>query len=352
MTTCQTQSTCAAVRPDCGWELLVTPGVDRDFEVRSEGDEATIQPRGALSRRRALRPIAWFDVTWCGQTYPELNQFMGRIEFGEGASSAKRYRPFSRDPQRRLRGLTVGAELPLIDDAELLLAAFDHFRRGALPAAGATSADRAGADSARFWNDLNWHAHGWMSLAELQLLHWCAARAAAAGGHVVEFGSYQGRSSAAIAAGIAAAGVDSLLLSFDPNELSPQQADVAMANVSAVGQRRRFVQVQRPSTAARGMLCSGCADMVFVDGRHEAESVSEDFFIADELLRPGGVLALHDVYPRRHLGYEPPHSGPLEVVEREILASGRYRVLAAAHLVLACEKVCDERAGGAAAHRA
>lgn len=333
-----------AIGPGDPVRCFATSSLLEACAINAGDGRVRLAAHASSSRKQAVRVLAWFDVQTPHGSYPELNHFMGRFDLAPGGTFE--YRPFSRDDRRTLRAVYLGPERPLIDDADLFLGAFADFaERGLNHLSGEcdAAAERATPNVRAGWSErmtrLNWHAHGWMTLGELLLLDWAARRSARNGRHVVEIGSYQGRSTATIAAALGDAGVDSLLVSIDPNELCPQQADVTLANVSAVGERRRLVQVHRRSDEVDGLLRDGTACMAFIDGSHEAPDVLADFRRCDRWLAPGGLLALHDVYPIRHLGYEPPHVGPAQIVEQVLLPGGRYLPLAAAHLTLVLKKL-------------
>lgn len=326
-----------------GVEFVVDGRLLEQFAFSLDAGALRAIPRRPAPQRRTLRPLAFVEVQTPAGLYPELTLSMGRIDFEPGRADERRYRPFTRDDQRTIRTVVVGMDRPLVEDATFFNAVFQGFVADVLSESWPERAELGTPTDVQAWAErferLNWHAHGWMSLAELHLLDWAARISAAGDRHVIEIGSYQGRSTAAIAAALGDRGVQSLVLSVDPNELSAQQADVARANVAAVGEAARLVQVQRTSRAVRSLFADNIACMAFIDGCHDAADVLADFRLCDRLLAPGGVLAFHDVYPIRHLGYTPPRTGPAEVIEQVVLPSGRYRPLAAAHLLLALRKM-------------
>ncbi len=313
------------------------------FDTNLDGQTLCITPRTPTPQRRLLRPVAHFEVaTDCGH-YPELNLMMGRIEFGAGDASAKRYRPFSRDPARTLKTLYLGPEKLDGDDPGYFGAVCGHWNAQLSPelspwieALGSvTDVD----DRMERFDFLHRHAHGWFHLMEMNLLDLMVRASARAGRHVIEIGTYQGRSSAVLAAALGDCGTDSLVFTIDPNELSDQQADVAAASVAAVGQRRRLVQIQRGASAAGPVFADGIAHLAFIDGSHEYDDVLDDFHLCHRLLAPGGILVFHDVYAPAHLGYEPPRPAPAEIVANVVLPTDEYRPLAGAHLTLALQRV-------------
>ncbi len=344
----------AALRPLHSVEGLtsasawVAEPVGEEFDFRADAASIEVLPHARKSWRRVLRFAASFDVALAGFEFPELNLSMGRLHFEPNDTQPRTYRPFSRDDGRTLRAVFVGQDRPSGDeDVGFLNAVCDRFLGELVDRTaprvresfGGSENDEQRCRRAEHFERLHWHAHGWMNVCELQLLDWAARRAATLGGHALEIGSYSGRSTAAIAAALGGAGSEGLLVSIDPNELYAAQADVARANVSAVGELRRLVQINRSGAQVEALLADGCASFAFIDGLHEAPHVRADFRRCDRWLAPGGLLALHDVYPLRHLAYTPAHTGPAELIERVILPSGRYRPLAAAHLTFVLQKL-------------
>ncbi len=327
-----------------GVGYLVADALGEGFEFALKGPTLAIRPRQAEPFRRTLRPVARFDVETPQGRYPELNLSMGRIVFEAGSSEPRQYRPFSRDPARSLRSLYVGPELPTEDDPDYFcdvctahavgLASDAHPWIQGLPG---SPEDRGRRRDRLIY--LHHHAHGWFHLVEMDLLDAMVRASARNGTHAVEIGSYQGRSTAVIAAAHDDVGVDSLVIAVDPNALSRQQADMVAANVASVADRRRLVQIQRPAASVSSLFANAIAHVGFIDGSHLYEDVRLDFELCDRLLVPGGVLVFHDVYPAAHLGYDSPRPGPGRVVSEIVLPTGRYRPIAGAHLALALKKL-------------
>lgn len=140
---------------------------------------------------------------------------------------------------------------------------------------------------------------GWMERTELE---WLAARAAGLG-LVVEFGSWRGRSSVALASA-------KRLLCIDTWEGSDEAAHASLlaSGVNPWVEWWRNLhdyphvtpyRLDLDDAYAVGLLCGivadeGGADMVFVDAAHDYESVRRDIQTAMRLLKPGGLLCGHD----------------------------------------------------------
>jgi predicted O-methyltransferase YrrM len=47
------------------------------------------------------------------------------------------------------------------------------------------------------------------------------------------------------------------------------------------------------------MLCGRAVDLLFVDGDHTEAGVARDFELYRQLVRPGGIIAFHDIVDGR-----------------------------------------------------
>jgi predicted O-methyltransferase YrrM len=113
----------------------------------------------------------------------------------------------------------------------------------------------------------------------------------ATGRLVLEIGSYCGRSTVAMAATAKA------IVSIDPHDSSTtephppiQTLDIFQRNIaglSVIPFLGRIEQFER-------YLVPASFDMVFVDGDHRLDACLRDLAVAARVLRPGGVIAVHD----------------------------------------------------------
>jgi predicted O-methyltransferase YrrM len=63
----------------------------------------------------------------------------------------------------------------------------------------------------------------------------------------------------------------------------------------------------------RSILANGRLDFLFIDGDHSYAGVRADFELYAPLVRPGGIVALHDIWPAsRSEGTCPPNDGVVE----------------------------------------
>jgi predicted O-methyltransferase YrrM len=112
-------------------------------------------------------------------------------------------------------------------------------------------------------------------------------------GAVIEFGSAFGVSGMYFMAGLAATN-NGHLYSFEIND---QWADIAEANILALGERVVLTRGTFEEHVDR--VVPGPIDLAFVDGIHSYEFVTRQFGILLPRMRPGGVLIFDDInFPR------------------------------------------------------
>lgn len=134
---------------------------------------------------------------------------------------------------------------------------------------------------------------GWMSQAELSWLE----SAASGKPLVIEFGSWRGRSSVALAAAQRLVCVD---LFVDQPQEQGTGADILADFTLAIGDDADHVEPIRGSLRDDAFASSlverfgGAADVVFIDASHDEESVRKDIAIAKKLVTAGGMLCGHD----------------------------------------------------------
>lgn len=110
----------------------------------------------------------------------------------------------------------------------------------------------------------------------------------------LEVGMACGVSTLAILAGIADRAGTSLI-SIDPNQQRIWRGAGRRA-VERAGFAERHRLIERPSYLALPELVSGgmTLDFVYIDGWHTFDYTLIDFFFADRMLRPGGIVAFND----------------------------------------------------------
>lgn len=141
---------------------------------------------------------------------------------------------------------------------------------------------------------------GWLTRAEGAFLH-NAASATPGDSAIVEIGSFKGRSTICLGKG-ACAGHGAFVFAIDPHHGNPEH-------------RRQFGPIDTFSDFLRNIETAGLADVVagirdtsvcvaarfkrpvgllFVDGNHQLGAVREDLRRWLPLVRPGGLVAVHD----------------------------------------------------------
>lgn len=149
---------------------------------------------------------------------------------------------------------------------------------------------------------------GWLTVDEAVTLY-DLARAVPAGGHVVEIGSWQGKSAVVLGKGLAASAGSRL------HCVDPFNADGCPPSLPLFAERRARLDCSLREGFERNLRRHGVADRVevwqgysqdvaarfphaidllFIDGNHEYEAVRQDFELWTSKLRPGGVVCLHD----------------------------------------------------------
>lgn len=136
---------------------------------------------------------------------------------------------------------------------------------------------------------------GWSHASELWELHEAVRTGASAGPiTAVEIGSYEGRSTIALARGLAARrDRGGRVIAVDPHA-RPGQYETFLANLAAARVRELVDDVRLPSHDARARFGDRFASVLFVDGLHEYEQVMQDIRDWATALVPGAVVAFND----------------------------------------------------------
>lgn len=181
---------------------------------------------------------------------------------------------------------------------------------------------------------------GFLSLAEGLSLKRAAASAARSGlGPLLEIGSYLGRSTLFLAAGVVEAGATTVLYSLDHHHGSeemqpgwpdhdPSLVDEVSGKMDSLPRWRRRIEDCRADDVVIGVL--GRSDLiaanwttplsfVFIDGGHGVDVEWADYHGWSEKLAPGGLLAIHDVFSDPKDGGRPPYECYVDALE-----SGRF----------------------------
>jgi predicted O-methyltransferase YrrM len=153
---------------------------------------------------------------------------------------------------------------------------------------------------------------GYLYPHEAVFLYWLA-RDAPGEGAIVEIGSFRGRSTLCLAAGVRDRG-DGVVLAIDPHVYGTQGE--LRDNLQHFGLLDR-VSIETVRSVEAAQRFTGTARCVYVDGDHAADAVQGDVASWLPHLAPGGFLVLHDSTelsgsegPRR-VAHEQLREGPL-----------------------------------------
>lgn len=144
---------------------------------------------------------------------------------------------------------------------------------------------------------------------EIRLLY-RTARDAEGPGDVAEIGSWKGRSTVVLGLGLADGGHDDCrIFAIDHHQGSPEHREriaregstleTFRRNVRRAGVAHRVEEMVMPSAAAAERLAQRGVRLrlLFIDGGHDEASVRADVRGFLPLVRPGGLVALHDCEP-------------------------------------------------------
>jgi predicted O-methyltransferase YrrM len=125
--------------------------------------------------------------------------------------------------------------------------------------------------------------------SDLQFL-FLAARRGAGEGAIVEIGSYKGKSTVALAFGSKLAGREKVF-SIDPHYGGTK--DIMLNNLSMMNAADYVVPIFKRSEEAAVSFDSKVR-LLFIDGKHDYESVKKDILSWKDLVSEGGIISLHD----------------------------------------------------------
>lgn len=136
----------------------------------------------------------------------------------------------------------------------------------------------------RFPEDVSGWLHPYEGLALFRL---------AMGKHCLEIGSYQGKSTVCLAQSAES------VVSIDWHRGDPQAGHshtlpAFFANLEGYGVLDKVRVLVGRAADIGPLLVPEQFDFAFVDGGHDADNVRTDLSLCSRLVRPGGVIALHD----------------------------------------------------------
>lgn len=158
---------------------------------------------------------------------------------------------------------------------------------------------------------------GWLTDKEVAFLY-LAARKLSPRGHVVEIGSWKGRSTVCLALG-SMHSKGKKIFTVDPHigsreEKSSYTLPEFRRNLRRHSVARYVKALVMKSEEAAWKWRSGKISFLWIDGSHEYKDVRKDFLLWEKYLIDGGVIAFHDSF----------YGGPSRVIENYIMRSGKF----------------------------
>jgi len=149
---------------------------------------------------------------------------------------------------------------------------------------------------------------GWLLPEEMKTL-WHAAATTQVEGNIVEIGSYKGKSTIMLAAGLRHSEQDRYVYAVDPHILGSTVGELGR-NLEDAGLIKETVIWGVESSKGRELYWKDGLKVLFIDGLHTEEACQEDYDLWHDLVKPGGALLFHDSAD------EEKHPGPCAVVKR------------------------------------
>ena len=191
-------------------------------------------------------------------------------------------------------------------------------------------------------------ARGFMPVDEGLALHAAALGVPRGGSPMLEIGSYCGKS--AVYLGGAARERDTILFALDHHRGSeenqpgwewhePDLVDPEVGSIDTLPRFRRtlhdaglepFVVALVGDSPTVGRHWRTPLSLLFIDGGHGTEPAHRDFELWTPWVEPGGLLAIHDVFPDPADGGRPPFEIYLRALDSgfaDVSATGSLRVL-------------------------
>jgi predicted O-methyltransferase YrrM len=173
---------------------------------------------------------------------------------------------------------------------------------------------------------------GWFKPEEGALLYKAAEAAFKISDHVMEVGSFMGRSTSVLGAAAKRAGEQKRVFAVDPHEgnCGPEYKgydtfETFKANMIKAGVSYQIVALR---TKSENVLCNEQLGLLFIDGLHDYENVRNDYLKFVQHVKPGGLVAFHD--------YEPAYPGVMKLVDEEV-AAGRLKSQVKAQNLMLCQ---------------
>jgi predicted O-methyltransferase YrrM len=178
--------------------------------------------------------------------------------------------------------------------------------------------------------------NGWLSESEGRLLYELARKMKNRGA-VVEIGSWQGKSTIYIAAGLLETGASSKFYAVDPHVGSEEHQkngrvwtyDKFLENIKAANVAERVSPIVDKSTNFAKKM-NEPVEFVFIDGAHDYNSVKEDFEMWYPKVMDNGFMAFHDSYAG---------GGPYKVLKDNVYRSRKFGPVRNADSITYVQKV-------------
>ena len=119
-------------------------------------------------------------------------------------------------------------------------------------------------------------------------------------GLIVEIGCYKGRSTIALALGSKSKNREKVYV-IDPLD-EPRSREVFLKNIREAGVEDYILPDFRKSEEAAGEFDGGIR-LLFIDGSHVYEDVRNDILLWKKFMIEGGIIILHDYFPKGHRYY-------------------------------------------------
>ena len=178
---------------------------------------------------------------------------------------------------------------------------------------------------------------GWLGKREGPYLYALAKRSATPG-VIVEIGSWKGKSTVWLAKGSESVKGPEIF-AIDPHVGGPDLEKLGLFNVSTEAEFLKNMRIARVDNRVHAIVKSSCdalkewrepVGLLWIDGDHSYENVSQDFYGWIKHLTPDGIVAFHDTYS---------WEGVRRLVDDEVLLLKDFKVLGQVDGILAIQKV-------------
>jgi predicted O-methyltransferase YrrM len=153
-------------------------------------------------------------------------------------------------------------------------------------------------------------------------------------GVIVEIGSWQGKSTIALALGAAKAHREKIY-AIDPHAVQPEEGYLEdtryafVANIKRAGVDGQVIpMIMTSKDAARDWRQP--IRLLWIDGDHRYESVKQDFLLWEPFVVDGGIIAMHDTIRKK---------GPKQILWENVFRSRRFQEIAIVDNITAARKV-------------